>query len=57
MDNLDYERIKNQLLTKGYYFYFSIDNDKADQLYFMLQEDGIKVKDDQENLKFILEED
>ena len=57
MDNLDYERIKNQLLTKGYYFYFTLDNDKADQLLFMLQEDGINVEDDQVNLKFVLKDD
>lgn len=57
MDSLDYEIIKNQLLTKGFYYYFTMDNDKADKLLFMLQEDGINVEDDQVNLKFVLKDD
>lgn len=57
MDNLDYEMVKNQLLARGFYYYFTMDNDKADQLLFMLQEDGINVEDDQVNLKFVLKDD
>lgn len=45
INEISYQEIKEKLLKEGKYYYIKFDNDKVDQIFFMLQEDGINVID------------
>ena len=45
INEISYQEIKEKLLKEGKYYYIKFDNDNVDQIFFMLQEDGINVID------------
>jgi hypothetical protein len=40
-----YQEIRDKLVKEGKYYYLKIDNDKVDQIFYMLQEEGLNVVD------------
>jgi len=45
INEISYQEIREKLLKEGKYYYLKFDNDKVDQIFFMLQEEGLNVID------------